>query len=272
VAASQLVWDPGGTTAAFVGWDDDCGTLFQTDLPEAGAWQGIPILDRGGGARDGPSGEVPASPRVSRRLQHEPVCRSHFAAAPGRWLYTHPDEEFSQKLVIAGRDGRDLEAITFPPGRPLRPRWGTACAAGEEAGGPAAGRPPVAGWWRDVESGTGVLFTWRAGAVETWGAFTGTDAAGAAEAAGSDPVATTCAGLLAVAGPPGAGRLLRVASPGAAPEEILPAPVEDVRAAPGGRRAVAVRVEGGFRSLWLVSAEPPETPGGVASGAEGGVE
>jgi hypothetical protein len=166
-----------------------------------------------------------------------PGCRSFLLPAPGLWLYTDFDEEFARRLTIIDEAGRPVESVTFPQGHPLHVRWGSA---------PGRGRPAVIGWWLDTERELRILFVWREEGLVAWR---------------REPCVDPCAVAVAMmrggeaaylAGAPGAARLMILPAPGSHPEEILEAGVDEILAAPDGRSLLAVRVENGARSLWLL--------------------
>ncbi len=176
-----------------------------------------------------------------RPLPLPPGCRGSFLPAPGYWLYTDFDEEFARRLAIVDEEGRPVDSVTFPQGHALEAGWGPAAGRG---------RPAVVGWWLDTERAVRVLFVWATEGIAEWR---------------REPCADPCAGELAVTsggevayltGPPGAARLMLLRVPGARPEEILGAGVEEILASPDGGSLLAVRAERGVRSLWLLHPPP----------------
>jgi len=246
LSASQFLWDADGRSGTFVAWDEDCGSLYRAAVPPAGSWPGLPVRSVGGGGNAG-AVNLPATPQP---LPVPQGCRPFLLGTAGFWLYAEFEESFSQRLVVADDRGSELEEITFPQGRPVRVRWGPPKAlegilAEVAPAPPARSRPPVAGWWHDADRRERTLFTWARGGMREWRREP-------CPADCADAVAMTERLLFALEGPPREARLVALSAPLGTPREVLPAPVEDLIAAPDGRSLLAVRVEAGRRSIWIL--------------------
>jgi len=245
LSASEFLWDEGGSSGTFVGWDDDCGTLYRVDVPEPGTWGGTAV------GAPGSKGRLPI------RLQSPGGCHRLLrgtgvgAASRRLWLETGPDDEVSQNLLVVGDDGAIVDEIVFPPGRPLHAQWGSSTGASNvESDRP---RPPIAGWSYDAGTRERVLFVWGPGSLVEWYRELCADDC-------ADPIALTPDGLFYLAGSPGAARLKFVSIAGAAPVELLPAPVTELIPSPDGRRLLVVRVDGGRHGVWLLGDAPRPEP------------
>jgi hypothetical protein len=251
LSASTFLWDANGSSGTFIGWDDDCGSLYRAGIPDPGAWAGAPV--RAGDRQAAPEAagmskhhdEAEEPPAVPRRLPLPPGCRSSLAGTPGYWLYTDLDDDLSPRVTIVNDAGEEIDALEFPLGAPPRARWGSAAV---DAGGTTGVRPPVAGWWYDADQHERVLFVWEKGSLLEWRRE---------PSAGADAIAVIGGALLFLEGPPGAAHLALLNAPGAAPREIDGAPVADFTLDPSGRRVVTVRSDGDRRSLWVVDLAAP---------------
>ena len=238
LSASTFLWDANGSSGTFIGWDDECGSLYRASVPEPGSWGGEPVRGPAGAEEAAPI----STPSTPVRLPLPPGCRPVLLGTPGFWLYTDLDEELTRRLAIVDDAGAEIDAVDFPQGPPPRVRWAKGTV---DAGGGAGGRPPVAGWWYDAERHERVLLVWGRDSLVEWRRE---QRAGE----GADAVALTGEALLFLEGPPGAARLALLDRPQAQPGEILAAPVIDLAVSPDGGRVVAVRSEGDRRSLWIV--------------------
>jgi hypothetical protein len=159
-------------------------------------------------------------------------------------LSTQLDDDFSQILAIVDGAGREIETVTFPQGRPIEARWADEVA-------PPGERPPILVWWRDESGDERRLILWTRDSITEWLREKDAGAAGA--------VAMVRGSIDLLDGPREGARLMRLAGPETTPIEVLPGPLEDFAVAPGGDRLVAVRAEGGGRSLWIleIGTAPP---------------
>jgi len=240
LSGSQFLWDSDGKSGTFVGWDEECGSLYRAAAPAPGSWPGVPVRPPEPGAapeEKGPSGEpLAAPPATPEPLPLPSGCRPFLLGMPGFWLVSQFGEEFTQEISIVRASGEELETLALPEGRPPRVRWG---------GPRGGGRPSVIGWWRDEVRRERILFEWSSDLLTEWRREP-------CPSDRADPLMMTSAGILFLDGPPEAARLALLPRPGASPQEILAAPVEEIVVSSSGRTAVAVRGAAKARSLWLI--------------------
>jgi hypothetical protein len=189
---------------------------------------------------------------MPRLLTPEPGCRPLLVGTSGFWTYAQDGDGQSRELRIITAQGLVTEALAYPPGSPLRLRWGLEeSAGGSPEPAPARSRPAVLGWRYETERAERALFSWGPGGVTEWSRVPspGGDGAG--------PVAMTTSGILFLDGPPGGAHLVGIRGPGETAIELLPAPVEEIVASRDGSKAVAVWGTPGARSLRLLDPAMP---------------
>lgn len=152
--ASSFVWDASGAEGAFVGWDDDCGSIYRAVVPAPGTWRGSAVSFRDG-------------------------CRAQLHGAPGGWLFTDLDENLLPRVAVVNDAGVEIDALVFPQGPTPRVSWGSS---------PGGARPPIAGWWDDADRSERMLFVWEPGALTEWLREPGVGEGGAIVALDHGPV------------------------------------------------------------------------------------
>jgi hypothetical protein len=245
LSSSQFLWHDDGKSGSFAAWDDECGTLYSVKLGE-----------REPAGQPRPAGSVAGMPAVhsSRRLagggvlkidRPEPfklsrTCRNFFQSTGGYWFFSEFDEDFTQKLTVMDEEGRRVDSMVFPQGRPVKFMWARGFVRkGKE-------RPVLVGWWLDPDRKERVLFTWEKDAIIEW-------LRTACRSDCGESAALVGGRIFYLAGEPGATRLMSLDRPGGEPRDLEFYDVVDLLPDPAGRFLLAVRYDRGKRSIWRVN-------------------
>jgi hypothetical protein len=225
VSTAQFVWDASGRSGVYVGWDDQCGSLYRVDVPA--------------GAEAGPA---------PREIPLAGGCRPTVLETQGWWLVRSREEGFRQRLGVVDSRGRSVDSLSFPEAPPVFARWGR---AGDD------GRPPVMGWRRDPEREDLEIFVWQDGRVVSWGRESCAPDC-------PEPLLLAPEGIYFLTAPLDRGRLMRIDAPGKRGREVIPSGVTALRAMPSGSDLIAVMNDGrGSTGLWRIrsGSRPPDSGG-----------